>query len=222
VRGPAADPDRVEHEAGLARFVEARRRERFVLSLSNERLRRKLGRRLCHHDDFDRRYVVTLEDHLGPGFAREVYETLTARGAPRTCFVLAPGHALDGMHTDLEEVLDELISYGPALISCIPGRLALYVSEYANPVWLLERRQERLRRPPTARCRGWRTLYADITEKVKNPRPTQRTRPASSHANALPLDLDEVAAVQLAPAPGLDLAVDAHGTLGHELAGLAA
>jgi len=131
-------PRRARGRAG--QVVEARRRERFVRSLSNERLRRKLGHRLCHHDDFVRRYVVTIENHSGHAFSREVYETLTARGAPRTCFVFAPSHALDGAQADLEQALEDLIPYGPALISCIPGKLALYVSEYANPVWLLERR----------------------------------------------------------------------------------
>ena len=48
-------------------------------------------------------------------------------------------------------------------------------------------------------------------------------RPARSrHAHALAVDLDDVAAVQLAPAARLDLAVDAHDALRHELARLAA
>jgi len=134
--------DRIAHEQGLARFLKAQRRERFVQSLSDERLRDKLGRRLAHHDgDFDDRYVVRLEQRSkGTGFARDVCQALTARGAPGSCFVVAPRHTLDGAQVDLEEALQELIDYGPAIISCVPGHLGAYVGESANPVLLLHRR----------------------------------------------------------------------------------
>lgn len=134
---------RVAHEEGLAAFLKAPRRERFVRSLSDQRLRHTLGRRLAHHDeDFDDRYVVPLEQHSkAADFVNEVHQTLVAHGAPDTCFVVAPRHALDGAEVDLADALRELVPSGPAIISCVPGTLGAYVGESANPVFMLHRRR---------------------------------------------------------------------------------
>lgn len=141
---PERAADVVEHETGLARFVIAPRRDRFIGSLSDERLRRKLGQRLAHHDaDFDERFVVEVEQHSkAADFIDEVRQALVARGAPGACFILAPRHRLDGARVDLTEALIELIPYGPALISCIPGQLGAYFGESANPVLVLDRRSK--------------------------------------------------------------------------------
>jgi len=72
-----------------------------------------------------------------------VHEQLSARGAPAACFVYAPDHEWDGAQVDLLEALEQYLTYGDAIISCLPGELALYVGEDGNPVLLLVRSERR-------------------------------------------------------------------------------
>jgi hypothetical protein len=129
-----------QHEEGLAAFLRPPRRERFIQSLDDKRLRRKLGARLHHRsDDFDDRYIRVLKRHTkGDGFVEHVHQTLAASGAPDTCHIFAPGDQMDGAEVDLRQALDEFMFYGDAMISCIPGKLGLYVGEDGGPVILLK------------------------------------------------------------------------------------
>jgi hypothetical protein len=142
--GDRADEAR-RHEEGLAVFLRPDRRARFLLSLSDERLRRKVGQRLHHHaDDFAQARARVLKRHAKHGaFIGHVHEQLSARGAPAVCFVYAPDHEWDGAQVDLLEALEQYLTYGDAIISCVPGELALYVGEDGHPVLLLVRSERR-------------------------------------------------------------------------------
>lgn len=127
------------HEEGLAVFLRPDRRARFLRSLPDDRLRRKVGRRLHHHsDDFAEATARLLKMKVKhEPFIDRVYDELRARGAPDTCFVYAPDHEWDGTRVALLEALRQYLTYGDAIISCVPGALALYVGEDGNPVFLL-------------------------------------------------------------------------------------
>jgi hypothetical protein len=119
---PHDDPvlaERNAHEEGPALFLTSDRRRRFLLYLKNRRLRQKFGDRIAHDtSDFDRRYVVALEQHSKhPEFILQVNNLLTSNGAPDTCFVLAPLRSQDGSQMMLAEALDELMTYGHGIIS---------------------------------------------------------------------------------------------------------
>jgi hypothetical protein len=141
---PNEDPvlaERNAHEEGLALFLTSDRRKRFLLSFKNRRLREKFGDRIAHDtSDFDARYVIAVEQHSKhPEFMRQVNNLLTSNGAPDTCFVFAPFRSQDGSQMMLPDALDELMTYGHGIISCLPGRLALYIGEDGSPVALLRR-----------------------------------------------------------------------------------
>lgn len=135
------EASRSAHEEGLADFVVPARRERVRQSVGNPRLRAKLGHRLAHrYDDFDPRYATRMTSHgRHPDHVRMVDRMLTDLGAPKECLVFAPGHELDGQFIGLEAALDEFLGIGQAVLSCIPGRLALYSGEDDWPVLLLDR-----------------------------------------------------------------------------------
>jgi hypothetical protein len=44
---------------------------------------------------------------------------------------------------DLPEALEQYLTYGDAIISCLPGELGLYVGEDGHPVLLLVRSERR-------------------------------------------------------------------------------
>ena len=125
------------HEEGLAAFLRPKRRARFLQSLSDDRLRRKLGDRLHHRsDDFDPRRIHRLDNHTRHALDL-VHELLRARGAPPTCHVFAPGDDMDGSQVGLRQALGEYLTCGDVLLSCVPGELGLYVGEDGRPVILL-------------------------------------------------------------------------------------
>jgi hypothetical protein len=137
--------ERTAHEEGIARFLASDRRDRFLLSLSNQRLREKVGDRLAH-DTFDQRFVVRVEQHSKlQEFILEVNDLLVSNGARNMCFVFAPGQARDGSKMMLAEALDEFLTYGHGVISCLPGKLAVYVGEDGDPVLLLRRKPSSVR-----------------------------------------------------------------------------
>ena len=61
---------------------------------------------------------------------------LEAAGAPPTCFVLAYGNR-DGLELPLRPAVATLMAGGAGMLSCVPGRLALYVGEDGSTVLLL-------------------------------------------------------------------------------------
>ena len=123
-------PTRTDHERGLAAFVEPIRRPRFLAALDDPRLRRKLRQRLAHFAWLDPHHAEAIPTPDPATLATHLH----AEGAPATCFVISGDDALDGHELPLEEALHRVLHDDDgALISCIPGRLALFSPEAPNP-----------------------------------------------------------------------------------------
>jgi hypothetical protein len=131
------EPTTLTHETGLALFVVPTWRPRFRESLEEPKRRRKLRESFSH-----------FERHLDPRFATsvdpsaktvaDVHRLLVGAGAPTTCHVLSTTE-LDGQDAALLDALEDLMWLGEGFVSCIPGRLALYVGEDGSHVVVLRR-----------------------------------------------------------------------------------
>ena len=137
---PDQSAARAAHEQGLARFLKPNRRARFLAMLAKPRLRRDLRGELGH---FARR-LDPRHARLRPQRTRQerhldsVYLLLVEAGAPATCFVVSDG-TLDGQEVSLREAVEQLMQDGAGFISCVPGRLGLYVGEHGSSVYVLSR-----------------------------------------------------------------------------------
>ena len=129
---------REEHERGLALFVAPSRRDRFRESLRDPRRRRKLRAELWHFENrLDERFARELEQHTKhEHHVEHVHALLLDRGAPATCCVLS-ADGDDGDAIALRLAVAQLMTEGAGFISCIPGRLGLYVGEDGSGVFLL-------------------------------------------------------------------------------------
>lgn len=128
---------REEHEQGLGRFILPEHRPRFVDSLADERLRRKLRHKLAHFAWVDVRYATPAPTVEPAALAR----ALEREGAPRTCFLVSGDDDLDGAELPLEEALERVQhSDDGTLISCVPGRLAVFTDEAPHAETLVLRR----------------------------------------------------------------------------------
>jgi hypothetical protein len=128
----------LEHEeAFVSAFIVPHKQARYSQLLPNPKRRRKLLDRLNHSDDVDvskGTYFPHQQD------AAELESLLRTRGAGETCMVIGNGYTWDGREVSLREVLDALaMDDGGVVVSCVPGRLALYRPEFPTRWWLLER-----------------------------------------------------------------------------------
>jgi hypothetical protein len=129
--------ERAQHESGLARFVVPQWRARFRQSLDDPNRRQKLTRAFAHFErKLDERSAAGVPSALRNADA--VHRMLVDAGAPERCHVLATT-PLDGREAGLHDALVELMWAGEGFISCIPGRLGLYVGEDGSSVFLLRR-----------------------------------------------------------------------------------
>ena len=128
------------HEQGLAQFLKPNRRDRFRMAMKDPRMRRDLLAELAH---FERRLDPRHAQPRSTPTKHErhfdsVYLLLVEAGAPAMCFVVSDG-VLDGRQMSLREAVEQLTRGGAGLISCIPGRLGLYVGEDGSSVFVLSR-----------------------------------------------------------------------------------
>jgi hypothetical protein len=120
---------REEHERGLALFLERQHRARFRAALADDKLRRKLRNKLAHFAWLDERYVESVATTDAETMARQLH----GEGAPSTCVLVAQDHLLDGRELALQEALRAVLHDGDAaLLSCLPGRLAVFSDEAPN------------------------------------------------------------------------------------------
>ncbi len=71
---------------------------------------------------------------------REIELLLREHGASDSCYVLSEDPEIDGAFVGLPHALDSSVTADhPAIISCVPSRLALFVDEAPDGQWLLHR-----------------------------------------------------------------------------------
>jgi hypothetical protein len=138
--------DAAEHEAGLAAFLAPDRRARFLDALGRPGARAKLAGELYdfeHRLDEARAERLRQSDRHGT-FAEEVLERLAAEGAPERCVVFRAAYGRGAGEptvadddAPLADAAPDLLRAGAGFLSCIPGRLGLYVSEDGSRVFLL-------------------------------------------------------------------------------------
>jgi hypothetical protein len=118
----------MDHEqAFVSVFVVPEKRARYVDFLPNPKRRGKITNRFCHFFDF----VSELARQVPRGSASELALLLRARGAGDSAHIIGGRREIDGQELPLEEAINGAIgSGGGVVVSCIPGRLALYMKEY--------------------------------------------------------------------------------------------
>ena len=125
-----------QHERGLAKFLLPQHRPRFTHALADEKLRDKLRGQLPHFHWLDERYVTAAR----AGEAAETARKLQDEGAPPTCLLIHEDSDFDGLVLPLEDALGlTLHSTQGALISCVPGKLAVYFEEEPKEIFVLRR-----------------------------------------------------------------------------------
>jgi hypothetical protein len=131
-----------EHYEALVVFMTPEWRPRFRQTFENERLRDKIRGELYHFEShLDPRYARFLEmrQMKADRWHREVHDLLVRLGAPFSAIVFTPSDDLYGEQRPLAEAVPDLLFGGVGMISCLPGKLALYVGEDGSNVILLRR-----------------------------------------------------------------------------------
>ena len=125
-------------EALVTAFVAKQRRERYRHLLSQPDRRGKLLDRLNHHTDFLPAFSSSLP--AGLHTVPQIADWLKNLGAPHTSYVIADDADLDGKTLPTDRAVDAAWSCSFAvIISCIPGKLALYKPEAPEPCLVLRR-----------------------------------------------------------------------------------
>jgi hypothetical protein len=118
----------MEHEQEFVlTFVVPEKRTRYAEFLPKPRRRVEITRRLYHFFDF----VPELTKQIPRGVASELAPLLRARGAGDTAHVIGGRDEIDGQDLPLERAIDgALADPSGVVVSCVPGRLALYIQEF--------------------------------------------------------------------------------------------
>lgn len=126
------------HENGIAGFLVPGRAARFRTTIGNPRGRAKVRASLAHSAaDFDKRWATQLASSVT---VRDIEKLLRTHGAPDSCYLLSEDPEVDGACMGLTRALDSSVTADrPAIISCVPSRLALFVDEAPGGQWLLHR-----------------------------------------------------------------------------------
>jgi hypothetical protein len=118
---------RPREAAAIRAFVTRPRRDRLLTLLADPVKRDELTGALAHLADLDPRHAVPISPERQTAAA--IAALLRERDAPATCDVLADDEALDGRTMDLDEALEAVVGRCPALLVCVPDRLAYYEGE---------------------------------------------------------------------------------------------
>ena len=118
-------------EASLRAFIAPERRSRYLKLLGTPTGRKKLLHGFVHMKDLDPRFAYGVR--VGHHDAVSIYDDLRRLGAPERCYVMSASNDLDGQETELLSALRETVyNEDGTLISCLPGRLAYFESEYGQ------------------------------------------------------------------------------------------
>jgi hypothetical protein len=116
----------MDHEqAFVSAFVVPEKRARYAEFLPKPKRRVEITNRLCHFFDFipDLAKQVPRDSDLAA--------QLRKRGARDIAHVIGGRDGFDGRDMSLEEAINEaMIDPSGVVISCVPGRLALYMQEF--------------------------------------------------------------------------------------------
>jgi hypothetical protein len=114
-------------QAFVSAFVVPEKRARYAEFLAKPKRRREITNRFSHFFDF----VPELATQIPRGTAAELASLLRAKGAGKIARVIGGRKEIDGQDLPLEEAIDGAFADPSGLvISCIPGRLALYLKEF--------------------------------------------------------------------------------------------
>jgi len=117
---------RMDHEAAFVSvFVVPEKRTRYSEFLPKPKRRVEILNRLCHFFDF--------VPELATPVARDsdLASLLRKKGARSTAHVIGGRRGLDGRDLPLEDAISEaMIDPRGLVLSCVPGRLALYMQEF--------------------------------------------------------------------------------------------
>jgi hypothetical protein len=112
-------------EAFVSAFIVPEKQTRYLEFLRKPKRRAEILDRLCHFFDFVPQLATPIDRSSG------LVSSLRKRGAGSTVHVIGGRDGLDGRDMPLEEAIDEAMTDpGGVVVSCIPGRLALYVQEF--------------------------------------------------------------------------------------------
>ena len=124
-------------EAFINAFVIPTKRSRFLGFLRNARNRKKFLAELTTTKYLDLRFAFELRGAL-ESLRDRVEAQLKERGAPETCFLISEYPEFDGQKMLLAEALDRIVgSDVGTFVSCIPGRLGYFESEYGR--WIFQK-----------------------------------------------------------------------------------
>ena len=115
------------HEAAfIAAFVIPDKRSRYSDFLPNPKRRGEILNRWNHFFDFIPERATQIPRTSASAFA----QLLRRRGAGRLGYVIGDSSS-DGCELPLEDAIESALSSGwGAVVSCVPGRLALYLQEF--------------------------------------------------------------------------------------------
>ena len=129
----------MDHEESFVSvFVVPEKRARYAEFLRKPKRRREILDRLCHFFDFI--------PELATAVARDapLVSLLRQRGAGATVHVIGGRKGLDGTDLPLVEAINEaMVDPSGVVISCVPGRLALYMQEFPpGDMFILSKKSE--------------------------------------------------------------------------------
>ena len=125
--------NKVIEEEFVRTFVTKDKRSRALYLLSKDENDTKYREELLYKMGFidvwfKERYVTKISVSIPTN--QTVLDILKDKGAPKNCYVITPYHKeTDGTEMLLEDALDVVVGYGPAIIYCKPKKLAYFEDE---------------------------------------------------------------------------------------------
>lgn len=132
-----------EHETQFAKsFVVREKRERYLELLTNPKKRKKITQRLNHHHALDLEYVCATKLAFGDTLRENLVALLQKKGAGGVAHIIADDSKTDGMDLPLEAALEfACIHHFAVIVSCIPGKLAIFKGEAPVDYYLFEKHE---------------------------------------------------------------------------------
>src|SRR5262245_33956694 len=120
-----------DHESGIPKFIDPRRRERVIELLSRPKGRQAFVAGLHHFAAWD--VSATMAVPPSEASSQAIAKLLRARGAGEHCYLISAERRFDKMELSLPDALREVVgSNSGTIVSCVPGRLAYYEGEDRN------------------------------------------------------------------------------------------